>query len=576
MKHISYLINLLRFAFRHNPLLYLSILLSLFSAAVELLAMSSLFPLFAIVSGGKAPELGIIPRFLHFLGVTNVNSGTLFGTFIALLTLRILTQLFAQSLSTHLGRRVMAQLASRSFDTIMRRLSIQEINKNSIGYYISLAGDESFRASTLIVSMTQFVATVALALIYFLAIVRYSPATAVMIIMFLLISLISLAGVLRASHKLGGRQIQESRAASSVFLDSLNNLKAVRAFSSESYVVSLYRTLIVAYTRTLFLIDEMAILFKLIPILLLLAILGIWLNLNSTSIEGVGVAFVVTISAYLMRLFPVIGLVVTLLMKIISDAKSGKDVTSLLSEQAETNNDVTQVLGHVSQIDFSDVYFSYVESSQKPILEAVSFTLSYGKFYALVGKSGIGKSTLIDLLLKFHLPTSGRLLINGMSINEISESEIRRKVILVSQEAAIFDDTVLNNICMGKAATLQEVRAACEIACIDKVIESMGQGYETRLQYQGKNLSGGQRQRIAIARAVLRSPDVLILDESTSALDKATQNQILENILREYSNKIVIFVTHDPQIMSRVNEVVDLEKVNLASVSLSKNKKVTS
>jgi ABC-type bacteriocin/lantibiotic exporter with double-glycine peptidase domain len=92
----------------------------------------------------------------------------------------------------------------------------------------------------------------------------------------------------------------------------------------------------------------------------------------------------------------------------------------------------------------------------------------------------------------------------------------------------------------------------------------MPQGYLTRLQYQRKNLSGGQRQRIAIARALLRKPDVLILDESTGALDKATQEQALENVLGEYRRKTVIFVTHDPEIMRRVDEVVDLQKLNLA------------
>jgi ABC-type bacteriocin/lantibiotic exporter with double-glycine peptidase domain len=113
------------------------------------------------------------------------------------------------------------------------------------------------------------------------------------------------------------------------------------------------------------------------------------------------------------------------------------------------------------------------------------------------------------------------------------------------------------------------VRAACVNAHIHEVIESMADGYNTRLQYQGKNLSGGQRQRIAIARALLRKPDVLIFDESTSALDKATQQKVVENILREYSNKIVIFVTHDPHIMKRVDEVVDLEKINPGVASLS-------
>jgi ABC-type bacteriocin/lantibiotic exporter with double-glycine peptidase domain len=193
-----------------------------------------------------------------------------------------------------------------------------------------------------------------------------------------------------------------------------------------------------------------------------------------------------------------------------------------------------------------------------------------------VGKSGVGKSTLVDILLKFYAPTSGRLCLNNVPISEIADSDIRRRIILISQEAAIFDDTVMNNICMGMDASPADVKVACIKACIHQTIEEMPQGYATRLYYQGKNLSGGQRQRIAIARGLLRKPDVLILDESTSALDKTTQRQVVDNILQECASKIVIFVTHDPEIMKRVSEVVDLEKINSLAAPFGAPDEVTS
>jgi len=534
----------------------------LFSAAVELLAMSSLFPLFEIVAGNQISERDVISRLLSIVGISNITPGVLFGTFIVLLIVRILSQLLSQSLSVFLGRKVMAQLASNSFDTIMKRLTIQEINQKSIGYYISLAGDESFRASTLIVAICQCFASAALALIYFIAIIQYSPNTAIAVVAFLLISFVSLAGVLRASHRLGGKQIEGSRAAASVFLDSLNNLKAVRAFLSEGYVVSLYKSLVSSYTRTLFWIDEMALLSKMIPILLLLITLAVWSSISSFSLADLGIAFLVTISAFLMRLFPVIGQVVSLAMRIISDAKSGKDVTSLIHMPTVSVNDEAIKLNAIKSINFSNIGFSYDELTEKTILRSIDFSLTYGKVYALIGRSGAGKSTLVDLLLKFQNPTAGDIFINDVPLSNLSEYEVRKRIILVSQEAAIFDDTVLNNICMGTSATLEEVRRACEIAAIDDVIMQMEHGYETRLQYQGKNLSGGQRQRIAIARAVLRIPDVLILDESTSALDKLSQTKILESLLKKFSDKIIIFITHDPHIMDIAHEVVDLTNLN--------------
>jgi ABC-type bacteriocin/lantibiotic exporter with double-glycine peptidase domain len=128
----------------------------------------------------------------------------------------------------------------------------------------------------------------------------------------------------------------------------------------------------------------------------------------------------------------------------------------------------------------------------------------------------------------------------------------------VGSEAAIFDDTVANNVRLGMESSLGDVRAACQLARVSEFVKEMESGYETRLQYQGRNLSAGQRQRIAIARALLRKPDVLILDESTNALDKSTQEQLVEDILREYKDRIVVFITHDPAIMTRVDHVIDL------------------
>jgi ABC-type multidrug transport system fused ATPase/permease subunit len=562
MRHLEYVVNLFKFAFRANPMLYLSILLSVFSVFLEILAVSSLMPLFAMASGSLHPNAGVIGKMLGFMGWEVTTAALLWG-FIVIFIVRILTQILGQSLSTYLGRKVLAQMASRAFHQIMKVVSVKDISEKSIGYFISLAGDEAFRASVLVISLTQFVSISCLAVLYYLAIFQYSHFAAGLVALFFLCSALALTKVFKTSHFLGGRQIEESRRASSIFLDSLNNMKAVRAFSAEDYVVGMYRGFMFQYAKTLFLVDQMALLARLLPVLILLGILGGWLAIHNAPIESGSLLFVATIGIYIMRLFPVVGQAVTLLLRIISDAKAGRDVTKIISGGEHPEALLASLNGPVSTITFEDVCFSYSEKSLELVLDKVHLRFEKGNSYALVGRSGVGKSTVIDILLKFYSASDGMVAINGMDINQISASDVRQRILLVSQDAAIFDDTVRNNICMGIDASLEQVQKACEAAQIHDVIAAMSDGYETRLQYQGKNLSGGQRQRVAIARALLRTPDGLIFDESTSALDKATQAVIVNGILRNYADKIVIFVTHDPDIMRCVDHVIDVGAARL-------------
>jgi len=565
-RHFAYVFKLVRFAFAANRWLYASVAVSLVSVVIELLAMSSLMPLFEMISVGRPSSTGLLARGLMALGVT-VTARALLWTFIALFAMRVVTQLLGQSLSMFLGRRVLAQLSSKAFEQIVHRLSIREINEKSIGFYIGLAGDEAFRASTLVVSITQFVSTAALCALYFSAIALHSRAAAGIVIVFMSTSLIAMFWILKASHRLGARQTVESRRSHSIFLDSLNNLKTVRAYSAEKYVAGIHRTIIFGYTEILFWIDEIALLATLIPVLLLIAIFGVWLSWGAQPVEQVGLAFIVTMIVYLMRFLPTLGQGAHLLFKVASDARSGKDVTAMLNGPAAAPAASSVSHGPITTVRFQDVHFSYTGTPTGRVLEGINVDFACGKSYALVGRSGAGKSTLVDILLRFYLPTAGRVYFNEVSTTDITDAEIRKRIILVSQEGAIFDDTVANNVRLGQEASAAEVRAACEAACIHQFIDEMPEGYESRLQYQGKNLSGGQRQRIAIARGLLRNPDVLVLDESTSALDKATQKDVVENILREYATRIVIFVTHDPHIMKRVNVVLDFEVVNPAAAA---------
>jgi ABC-type bacteriocin/lantibiotic exporter with double-glycine peptidase domain len=140
----------------------------------------------------------------------------------------------------------------------------------------------------------------------------------------------------------------------------------------------------------------------------------------------------------------------------------------------------------------------------------------------------------------------------------MNQQSYRKRVVLVEQQSRIFNDTVRNNIVFGLAASEAEIEQAVLLSGFDGVLSAMPNGLETMLDYQGTNLSGGQRQRLGIARALLRNPDVLVLDESTSALDAPTRNLIMGNILRHFRDRIVIVVTHDPAVISQMQRTLSL------------------
>ena len=155
---------------------------------------------------------------------------------------------------------------------------------------------------------------------------------------------------------------------------------------------------------------------------------------------------------------------------------------------------------------------------------------------------------------------------NGVDQAGISPFSMRQHVGVVEQQVPLFHDSILHNLTLGVSMDGKIVRHACEIACLKDVIARLPQAEETVLQYQGSNLSGGQRQRLGIARAVLRKPDVLVLDESTAALDHDIRERVVTNLIEEFRDRILLFVTHDRGIASRVSQVLDLARLSRASV----------
>ena len=190
-----------------------------------------------------------------------------------------------------------------------------------------------------------------------------------------------------------------------------------------------------------------------------------------------------------------------------------------------------------------DIKFRYGNSEL--MLNGASIKARKGEKIAVIGESGSGKTTLAKLLLRFYEAESGEILINGTKLDRFRLDEIREKICYVDQKAFLFADTVRNNLCFGnESVSDEEIMEACKKANVDEFIDSLPFGLDTPLDEKGGNLSDGQRQRLAIVRAILKKPEILILDEATSNLDAFAENSIGKALSQMSENMILIVIAH--------------------------------
>ena len=216
--------------------------------------------------------------------------------------------------------------------------------------------------------------------------------------------------------------------------------------------------------------------------------------------------------------------------------------------------DPVELDGFNDKIEFRDVCFRYEDG--KEVLKHINMTVPKGKTVALVGQSGSGKSTMVDLIPRYHDVTSGEILVDGKNIKDVRIKDLRSLIGNVNQEAILFNDTIFNNIAFGvEGATMEQVVAAAKIANAHDFIMEKEKGYDTNIGDRGGKLSGGQRQRISIARAILKNPPILILDEATSALDTESERIVQEALDRLTTSRTTIAIAHRLSTIKNADEI---------------------
>jgi subfamily B ATP-binding cassette protein MsbA len=231
----------------------------------------------------------------------------------------------------------------------------------------------------------------------------------------------------------------------------------------------------------------------------------------------------------------------------------------LLSKQSKLPEPASPkaLQGHGVPIRFENVSFSYGE---KPVLHNINLTIQPGQMVALVGRTGSGKTTIANLLLRFYDPTDGAILVGDTDIRTVLSRDLRSNIAVVTQETILFNDTIRRNIGLGRSgATNEEIEEAARHAYADGFIRDKKRGYETIVGEKGANVSGGQRQRIAIARALLRNAPILILDEATNALDPEAE-KIVQTALEELAKgRTTICIAHRLSTIQNADLIVVLD-----------------
>lgn len=251
--------------------------------------------------------------------------------------------------------------------------------------------------------------------------------------------------------------------------------------------------------------------------------------------------------------------IVTALSTIQIGQASGERILEILDKPVEIKDapDATTMKPFSDKIEFNNVFFGY---SEKPVLKNVNLEIQKGKIIALVGPSGVGKSTIADLIPRFYEATAGEILIDGVNVNKIKMESLRTHMSFVTQEIILFNDTIFNNIALGHPnADREKVIEAAKVANAHEFIMQTENGYDTIIGDRGIRLSGGQRQRLSIARAVFKDPAILILDEATSALDTESEKSVqiaLNNLMK---GRTTLVIAHRLSTIKEADEIIVLQ-----------------
>ena len=285
------------------------------------------------------------------------------------------------------------------------------------------------------------------------------------------------------------------------------------------------------------------------------------------TVGGIKVGELTGFLSYVMQVLNSLMMLSNVFMMLTRSLASWRRISEVLDEEIDIRDDenTRDIRVEKGEIQFDHVYFKYKKEAKEYVLSDISFHIKPGQTVGIIGQTGSAKSTLVQLIPRLYDVTEGQVLIDGIPVREYPIRELRESIAMVLQKNTLFSGTVKDNLRWGKEeATDEEIDAACHAACVDEFIDRLEHGYDTELGQGGVNVSGGQKQRLCIARALLKNPKVLILDDSTSAVDTATEAKIRQGLADCLPDTVKIIIAQRITSVLHADQIIVLDdgKIN--------------